>query len=81
VFDPSGARVLTASTDHTARLWDASGGAELAVLRGHENTVWSAVFDPSGARVLTASSDRTARLWDAASGAELAVLRGMSTGS
>ena len=68
--------MLTASEDHTARLWDAATGAELAVLRGHENSVWSAVFDPSGARVLTASDDHTARLWDAATGAELAVLRG-----
>jgi WD40 repeat protein len=63
VFDPLGARVLTASTDSTARLWDAATGAELRVLRGHENSVLSAVFDPSGARVLTTSHDRTARVW------------------
>jgi WD40 repeat protein len=44
VFDPAGARVLTTSTDHTARLWDAATGAELAVLRGHEREVLSAVF-------------------------------------
>jgi WD40 repeat protein len=36
-----------------ARLWDVASGAELAVLRGHESAVWSAVFDPSGARALT----------------------------
>jgi len=76
VFDPSGTRVLTASSGGTAHLWDAATGAELAVLRGHEGPVSSAVFDLSGARVLTASQDRTARLWDAARGAELAVLRG-----
>ena len=80
MFDPSGARVLTASWDCTARLWDAATGAELAVLRGHEGGVSSAVFDPSGARALTASRDKTARLWDAASGAELAVLRGHEGG-
>jgi len=76
VFDPSGARVLTASTDKTARLWDVATGAQLTVLRGHQDTVLNAVFDPSGKRVLTASVDRTARLWDAATGAELTVLRG-----
>jgi WD40 repeat protein len=63
--------VLTASWDHTARLWDAANGAELVVLRGHEAIIWSAVFGRSGAQVLTASEDRTARLWDAANGAEL----------
>jgi len=63
VFDRSGARVLTASDDHTARLWAAATGVELAVLRGHEGSVGSAVFDRAGARVLTASSDKTARIW------------------
>ena len=63
MFDPTGARVLTASDDGTAGLWDAATGAELAVLRGHEGGIRSAVFDASGTRVLTASEDGTARIW------------------
>ena len=39
VFDPSEVRALTASADKTARLWDALTGAELTVLRRHEDTV------------------------------------------
>ena len=76
VFSPDGARILTASDDNTARLWDAPSGQELRVLRGHEDTVNSAVFSPDGARILTASDDNTARLWDAPSGQELRILRG-----
>ena len=37
VFSPDGARVVTASADKTARLWEAASGKELAVLRGHED--------------------------------------------
>jgi WD40 repeat protein len=48
----------------------------IAVLRGHEAEVNSAVFSPAGSRIVTASWDRTARIWDAASGREIAVLRG-----
>ena len=73
---PREERVVTASSDNTARLWDAAAGKEIAVLRGHDNPVWSAAFSPDGTRVVTASDDNTARLWDAAAGKEIAVLRG-----
>ena len=47
-FSPDGAKVVTASDDRTARLWDAVSGQELAVLQGHEDWVWSAAFSPDG---------------------------------
>ena len=75
-FSPDGARVVTASEDKTARLWDAATGKQVAVLRGHDDAVFSAAFSPDGARVVTASGDKTARLWDAATGEQVAVLRG-----
>src|SRR5271157_5366921 len=74
VFSPDGARILTASADRTARLWDGGSGKLLATLQ-HEGPVSSAVFSPDGARILTASADRTARLWDGGSGKLLATLQ------
>jgi hypothetical protein len=64
VFAPDGGRILTASWDSTARLWDRDG-KPLATLQGHTFGVTSAVFAPDGGRILTASADDTARLWEA----------------
>ena len=36
VFSPDGTRIVTASWDKTARIWDAATGKEITVLRGHE---------------------------------------------
>ena len=45
VFSPDGLRVLTASRDNTAKLWDAASGRELTAF--HRNDmVYSAVFNP-----------------------------------
>ena len=75
-YSPDGTRIVTASADKTARIWDARTGAELAVLSGHAGFVYSAAYSPDGTRIVTASDDKTARIWDARTGAELAVLSG-----
>ena len=67
VHSPDGARILTASADHSAKLWDAASGKLLASF-AHQDEVFQAEFSPDGARILTASRDKTAKLWDAASG-------------
>ena len=75
-FSPDGARVVTASSDRTARIWDAATGKAIAVLRGHLFSVSCATFSRDGSRVVTASSDMTARVWDAPTGEETTVLYG-----
>jgi WD40 repeat protein len=67
-FDPTGERVVTASGDHTARIWDARTGEPIGKPMKHEGTVQTAAFDPKGERVVTASDDKTARIWDARTG-------------
>jgi WD40 repeat protein len=63
-FSPDGSRIVTASGDQTARVWDAATGKEMAVLRGHEGFVRAAAFSPDGSSVVTASRDQTARISD-----------------
>jgi WD40 repeat protein len=75
-FSPDGTRVVTASQDKTARIWDAATGKAIIVLRDHEGAVNSGAFSPDGTRVVTASEDRTARIWDVATGNEIITLRG-----
>ena len=55
---PDGRRVVTASFDGTAKVWDAETGAELCTLMGHEGLVLSAAVSPDGHAVLTAGEDQ-----------------------
>ena len=72
-FSPDGKYVATASTDNTARVWDAATGKQIFVLN-HDDWVSNVVFSPDGKYVATASWDNTARLWDVSTGKQIFVL-------
>jgi WD40 repeat protein len=73
---PDGTRIVTASGDRTARVWDAQTGAELLQIKGHTGAVFAMAVTPDGARIVTGSPDGTARIWDARTGAEELQLKG-----
>jgi WD40 repeat protein len=62
-FSPDGSRIVTASDDHAARLWDANTGEPLGVLAGATDWVYTASFSPDGKNIVTASADGTARMY------------------
>jgi WD40 repeat protein len=62
-FSPDGRRVVTASADNTARVWEADTGKPVGAPLQHQASVISAAFSPDGRRVVTASADNTARVW------------------
>ncbi|MGE5340991.1 MAG: NACHT domain-containing protein [Candidatus Omnitrophota bacterium] len=75
-FSPDGTTVLSASDDHTLKLWDSGTGREIHTLTGHKDIVWGCAFSPDGRTVLSASSDRTLKLWNAGTGREIRTFSG-----
>ncbi|MBI3240902.1 MAG: hypothetical protein HYZ49_01220 [Chloroflexi bacterium] len=75
-FSTDGQRIITASDDKTAIVWNAVTGEALYVLSGHNDAVLSARFSPDDKYVVTASKDGTARVWDAETSQEMKTLNG-----
>jgi WD40 repeat protein len=79
-FSANGRRVVTASWDKMAGIWDLSGApltaTFLTFLSWHTGQVYTASFSPDDQRVVTASEDRTARVWDLSGAAPPIVLGG-----
>lgn len=81
-FSADGARIITASLNGTAWVWDVQTGKLLLVLEGQPdvmapvNIITIAAFSPNGARILTSCGDNMARLWNAETGDQVAELKG-----
>ncbi|NJN81377.1 MAG: hypothetical protein HC802_03250 [Caldilineaceae bacterium] len=75
VFSPDGTKVLTASDDQTARLWDSATGVQLQVFIGHDRELHGAAYSPTEPLVATVGEDHTLRLWDVENGEALHVLQ------
>ncbi|MBI1313961.1 protein kinase [bacterium] len=67
-FSADGAKLLTASYDMTARLWNVESGAQLRRFLGHTWWVWDAEFSPDEKTIVTAGQDGKAFLWDTETG-------------
>ena len=59
---PDGARLASASWDHTVRIWSLSDGAQ-QVLEGHSQNVNGVAFTPDGRSLVSAGYDRELRIW------------------
>jgi WD40 repeat protein len=68
--------VDTSAKDRAVHLWDAESGREVALLKGHRDTIRAAGFSADGRRLVTASDDGTARVWDVPLGDEFDRRRG-----
>ncbi len=75
VFSPDGKRVITASKDFTAKVWETKSGRILLNLIGHVSIVNLALFSPDGSKIATSSYDGSTKIWDANNGNLLQDLR------
>src|SRR5260370_42548005 len=57
VFSPDGRWIATASEDHTARVWEADTGREVARINHESIRVSSVAFSPDGRLLATASGN------------------------
>jgi tetratricopeptide (TPR) repeat protein len=73
-FSPNGRWIVTASSDGTARVWDAATGKAITPAFHHGEPVRLACFSPDGRLIATGSGQwdkgdvGEARVWDAATG-------------
>ena len=74
-FNGQGTKILTASEDSTARLWDVETGEELQQLQsntiylifvnllGHTDEIFSIAFNYESDTIITGSKDNTCIIW------------------
>ena len=77
-FSPDGRQVLSGSSDHTVKLWDAATGELVRTFVGHVREITSVAFSPAGRQVLSGSNDGTMKLWDATTGTVVHTFEGHS---
>ena len=73
---PDGQRAVSASSDHTLKVWELRAGASCAPSPATQVTSMAVAVTPDGQRAVSASDDRTLKVWDLESGRELLTLTG-----
>ncbi|WBW70978.1 cullin 1 adaptor protein Pop1 [Schizosaccharomyces osmophilus] len=74
-----GDTIVSASYDGTVRIWRASTGDCLHILRGHLGRVYSVAIDSAGKHCMSAGLDAKIRIWDIETGALVRTLNGHSS--
>jgi hypothetical protein len=67
-ISPAGDYIVSASKDHTLKVWDTRTGEEQRTLSGHADWVNGCAISPAGDYIVSASKDLSLKVWDARTG-------------
>jgi WD40 repeat protein len=71
-----GRHAVSASDDHTLKVWDLLTGKAVKTLQGHTDGVTGVAVTADSLHAISASSDRTLKVWDLLTGKEIKTLQG-----
>lgn len=77
---PDGRHAVSASHDHTLKLWDLASGKEVRTFAGHAGGVNAVAVTLDGRYAISGSTDNTLKLWELASGQEVRTFAGHKGG-
>ena len=73
---PDGRSAISASSDHTVKVWDLENGSIKHNLLGHTNVVSSVAITPDGKLGVSGGFDQKIKIWDLSKGMEVSELNG-----
>lgn len=77
-ISPDGRRAVSASRDHTLRVWDLETGRQMHIMEGHSRPVNGIAIAPDAERAVSVAHDNTVKVWDLKTGRELCTMEGHS---
>lgn len=63
-FSPDGRFIATSDIDHSVKLWNATTGARIITLNGHQAPVLALAFSPDSQTLASTSADYSVQLWN-----------------
>ena len=73
---PNGSKIVSASRDRTAKVFDARTGDSLVTFNGHAEPVFGVAIAPDGLTAITSGRDKSLRRWNIADAKEVQRITG-----